>query len=442
MQIDLTEGNIFHKILRFSVPYLIASFLQTFYGLADLFITGQFNGTGPITAVAVGSQVMHMLTVIIIGLAMGTTVCVARAVGAKDRAAAGRYIGNSVTLFAAFAVLVTGVLLLAANGILTVLSTPAEALAQARQYLLICFAGVPFIVAYNVVSSVFRGLGDTRSPMVFVAIAGVINIGLDYLLVGAFGMGAAGAAAATVAAQAVSVGIAVAVFQRKDPDIRLTKQGLRPDAKLCRDLLGIGAPIAVQDGVIQISFLIITRIANGRGVDVASAVGIVEKFISFVFLVPSAMLSTVSAAAAQNIGAGRPERGRKALGIGTAVCVGFGLLVFIVCQFASDGIVSQFAPGEPQVSLLGGQYLRSYSLDVALAGIHFCFRGYFSACGRSGYSFLRNLISVVTVRVPGAWRASGYFPHTLWPMGLAAPLGSLLSAVICVILFRRMRKHA
>lgn len=438
MQIDLTEGSIFHKIIRFSVPYLIASFLQTFYGLADLFITGQFNGTGPITAVAVGSQVMHMLTVIIIGLAMGTTVTVARAVGAKDRTAAGRYIGNSVTIFAVFAVLATGVLLLCAGGILKALSTPQEAAAQARQYLMICFAGVPFITAYNVLSSIFRGLGDTRSPMTFVAVAGVINIGLDYLLVGPFAMGAAGAALATVASQAVSVVIALFWFRKKNPDIRITRQSLRPERKLCRDLLGIGAPIAVQDGIIQISFLIITRIANSRGVDVASAVGIVEKFISFVFLVPSAMLSTVSAAAAQNIGAGTPARGSRALYIGISICIGFGLLIFGVCQFASDGIVGLFAPGEAQVSLLGGQYLRAYSMDVAFAGIHFCFSGYFSACGHSGYSFLHNLISVAAMRVPGAWLASRLFPQTLYPMGLAAPLGSLLSAVICVFLFRRI----
>ena len=440
MQVDLTEGNLYHKIVRFSVPYLIASFLQTFYGLADLFITGQFNGSGPITAVAVGSQVMHMLTVIIIGLAMGTTVTVAHSVGAKDRAKAGRYIGNSITIFAVFAAAATALLIFSTNGILSVLSTPAEAREQARQYLLICFAGVPFITAYNVISSIFRGLGDTKSPMVFVAVAGVINIGLDYLLVGPMAMGAAGAAAATVAAQAISVVIAFFAFRKKNPDIRADRALLRPDRAICRELLGIGAPIALQDGLIQISFLIITRIANSRGVDVASAVGIVEKFISFVFLVPSAMLSTVSAAAAQNAGAGLHDRGRQALRFGILTCIGFGLVIFVICQFTADGIVSLFAPGEPQVAVLGGQYLRAYSFDVALAGVHFCFSGYFSAYGRSGYSFLHNIISVAAMRVPGAWLASVYFAQTLYPMGLAAPLGSLLSVVICTILYKKMRK--
>ena len=440
MQVDLTEGKLSHKIVRFSVPYLIASFLQTFYGLADLFITGQFNGAGPITAVAVGSQVMHMLTVIIIGLAMGTTVTVAHSVGAKDREKAGRYIGNSITIFAIFAAAATLLLILSVSGILSALSTPVEAREQAHQYLLICFAGVPFITAYNVLSSIFRGLGDTRSPMIFVAIAGVINIGLDYLLVGPLAMGAAGAAIATVAAQAISVGSAFFAFRKKNPDIRINRTLLRPDRLICRELLGIGAPIALQDGIIQISFLIITRIANGRGVDVASAVGIVEKFISFVFLVPSAMLSTVSAAAAQNAGAGQHERGRQTLRYCIWTCIGFGAIIFVICQFAAAGIVGLFAPGEPQVAVLGGQYLRAYSFDVALAGIHFCFSGYFSAYGKSVYSFLHNIISVATVRIPGAWAASAWFPETLYPMGLAAPLGSLLSAVICAFLYRKMAK--
>lgn len=440
MQVDLTEGNLFHKIVRFSVPYLIASFLQTFYGLADLFITGQFNGSGPITAVAVGSQVMHMLTVIIIGLAMGTTVTVARSVGAKDREKAGRYIGNSITIFAVFAAAATALLIFCTDGILSALSTPAEAWTQAHQYLLICFAGVPFITAYNVISSIFRGLGDTKSPMIFVAIAGVINIGLDYLLVGPMAMGAAGAAIATVSAQAISVVIAFLTFINKNRDIRVNGKLLRPDGLICRELLGIGAPIALQDGVIQISFLIITRIANGRGVDVASAVGIVEKFISFVFLVPSAMLSTVSAAAAQNAGAGRHDRGRQALRFGILTCIGFGIIIFVICQFAADGIVGLFAPGEPRVAVLGGQYLRAYSFDVALAGIHFCFSGFFSAYGKSVYSFLHNIISVAAMRVPGAWLASVLWPATLYPMGLAAPLGSLLSALICMYLYRKNKR--
>ena len=438
MQKDLTRGNLFGKMMQFAVPYLIACFLQTFYGMADLFITGQFNGAAAVSAVAVGSQVMHMLTVVIVGLAMGTTVCISRSVGAGSKRQVAGFIGNSAVLFTGFAAVLTVVLLLSTGGILKLLAVPEEALLQARQYLIICFIGVPFITAYNVVSSIFRGLGDTKSPMVFVAIAGLINVGFDYILIGPMGMGAAGAAIATVGSQAFSVVIALLFLLRGKDSLQVTRRDFRPDGQYMGQLLGIGVPVAFQEGLIQVSFLVITASANSRGVDVAAAVGIVEKIISFLFLVPSSMLSTVSAVTAQNAGAGLHERGKKALRYGITVCVAVGAVVFVICQFAADGIVSLFVVNEPEVVRLGGQYLRSYSVDCAIAGIQFCFSGYFSAYGRSQYSFIHNIISIALVRIPGAYLASVLYPQTLYPMGLAAPMGSLLSSVICLFLYKRL----
>ena len=438
MQKDLTRGNLFGKMMQFAVPYLIACFLQTFYGMADLFITGQFNGAAAVSAVAVGSQVMHMLTVVIVGLAMGTTVCISRSVGAGSKRQVAGFIGNSAVLFTGFAAVLTVVLLLSTGGILKLLAVPEEALLQARQYLIICFIGVPFITAYNVVSSIFRGLGDTKSPMVFVAIAGLINVGFDYILIGPMGMGAAGAAIATVGSQAFSVVIALLFLLRGKDSLQVTRRDFRPDGQYMGQLLGIGVPVAFQEGLIQVSFLVITAIANSRGVDVAAAVGIVEKIISFLFLVPSSMRSTVSAVTAQNAGAGLHERGKKALRYGITVCVAVGAVVFVICQFAADGIVSLFVVNEPEVVRLGGQYLRSYSVDCAIAGIQFCFSGYFSAYGRSQYSFIHNIISIALVRIPGAYLASVLYPQTLYPMGLAAPMGSLLSSVICLFLYKRL----
>ena len=435
---DLTQGNLFRKMIQFAVPYLIACFLQTFYGMADLFITGQFNGAAAVSAVAVGSQVMHMLTVVIIGLAMGTTVCISRSVGAGRKDQAAGYIGNSAVLFTIFAVFLTFILLLSTGGILKILSVPPEALDQARRYLIICFIGVPFITAYNVISSIFRGLGDTRSPMVFVAVAGLINVGFDYILIGPMGMGAAGAAIATVGSQAFSVLIALIFLIRGQNGVRIQKSDLRPNKTMMSHLLGIGVPVAFQEGMIQVSFLVITAIANSRGVNVAAAVGIVEKIISFLFLVPSSMLSTVSAVTAQNAGAGKHERGRRALWYGICVCVIYGAVIFVICQFAAERIVGVFVTEEPEVVRLGGQYLRSYTIDCVAAGIQFCFSGYFSAYGKSLYSFFHNITSIVLVRIPGAYLASVLFPATLYPMGLAAPMGSILSSVICLFLYRKL----
>ena len=441
MQQDLTQGNITRILLMFSGPYLVASFLQTFYGLADMFITGQFNGAGTISAVAVGSQVMHMLTVVIVGLAMGSTVSISHAVGAKDAPRTARSVGNSVSLFVVAAAAATVLLLLGLPVILRLLAVPPEAYEEARRYLFICFAGVPFIIAYNVISSIFRGLGDTKSPMYFVAIAGVFNILLDYVLIGPFAMGAAGAALATVAAQGLSVGLAFLALRRFHMGVKVEKEDLSFEQNTIHGILTVGVPIAFQEGLIQISFLVITAIANARGVSVAAAVGIVEKIICFLFLVPSSMSSAVSAVAAQNAGAGYHNRSAEALRFGIRIVIGFGFVIFVLCQFVSEPMVSLFVKNDPDVVRLGGQYLRSYSVDCMIAGIHFCFSGFFSAYRKAMYSFAHNMASVLLVRIPGAYLASRLFPETLFPMGLAAPMGSLLSVAICLVLYFRGREY-
>lgn len=441
---DLTKGSVFWKLFQFSLPYLLSCFLQTFYGMADLYITGQFYGADTITAVSVGSQVTHMLTVVIVGLAMGTTVNIGLAVGAGNQRRVSEIIGNTVTLFAVFAFLLTVLLLCANNGILQVLSVPRESWMQAKSYLTVCFAGVPFIVAYNVISSIFRGMGDSKSPLYFVAIAGVFNVAFDYLLIGGFAMGAKGAAIATVMSQAFSVAaalLALCISQKKKAGFSMRRQDFRLSGEIFRGLLKVGAPIALQDGLIQVAFLVITVIANRRGVNVAAAVGIVEKVIGFLFLVPSAMLSAVSAVAAQNAGAGLHDRGRRALGCGILITVASGLIFTISCQFFAENILGFFVKDEPEVILMGGQYLRAYVSDCIFAGIHFCFSGYFCAYQKSMISFAHNLAAIILVRIPGAYYASEWFPDSLYPMGLAAPLGSVLSAVICMIFYMILKKE-
>ncbi len=438
---DYTTGSITRGMLRFSVPYLVSCFLQTFYGMADLFITGQFHTSGTITAVAVGSQIMHMLTVMLVGLAMGTTVTISLARGAKDERTVSESIFSSAGIFAAAAFVLTGILLLCVDSILRAVATPEEAFSEARRYLIPCFCGIPFITAYNVLGSIFRGCGDTKRPMVFVAVSGVVNIGLDYLFIGPWNMGAAGAAYATVLSQILAAALALVSLKHHAAELGIRRESLRMKKEMCRKILGIGIPVSLQDGFIQVSFLVITAIANARGVDVAAAVGIVEKIVSFLFLVPSAMLSTVSALAAQNAGAGQHGRGREVLKNGIRICVLFGAAVFLVCQAVSPAVVGLFVRSGGTVVVLGAQYLRSYTLDVLFGGIQFSFSGYFSAYGRSGYSFLHNVLAILLVRIPGAYLASVYFPETLYPLGFAPALGSVLSTVICVILFRRGRSR-
>ena len=444
MEKNLTTGSVPKRILLFSLPYLLSYFLQTLYGMADLFIIGQYEGVASTTAVSVGSQVMHMLTVVLVGLAMGSTVAIGQAVGGGKRQKTAACVGNTVTLFMSLSLVLTAVLLVLTRPIVSLISTPQDAVAGAVAYLSVCFAGIPFIVVYNILSSIFRGMGDSKSPMYFIAIACAVNITLDYLFMGAMGMGPVGAALGTTLAQAVSVAVSLVMMRRRQRGLRITRQDLKPRRAIMGQILKIGVPVALQDGFIQISFLLITVIANHRGLNDAAAVGIVEKIIGFLFLGPSAMLSTVSALGAQNIGAGKPERAVQTMRYAILMVSALGLAVSVTVQFVAEPIVALFTdastPAGGQVVRLGGQYLRGYVWDCFLAGIQFSFSGYFCACGRSDLSFLHNLLSVALVRVPGAYLASRMFADTLFPMGLASAAGSMLSVIVCLIAFRHLRR--
>ena len=440
MEKNLTSGSVLKSILFFSLPYLLSYFLQTLYGMADLFIIGQFEGVASTTAVSIGSQVMHMTTVMIVGLAMGATVTIGRAVGAENKPRAARLIGNTVTLFMAGSVVLAAVLVGLVDPIVRIVSTPEQAVAGTRTYLIICFIGVPCITAYNIMASIFRGLGDSRSPMYFIAVACASNIALDYLFMGALHLGPAGAALGTTLSQLVSVIISLVVILRRKSGIHLSGADFKPERSALGEILSIGIPVMMQDGFIQVSFMIITIIANHRGLTDAAAVGIVEKIISFLFLVPSSMLSTVSALGAQNIGAGKHDRVdailRYAIGIGLT----FGLIVAVAVQFIAPSVVRPFTSDEAVV-LAGASYIRGYIFDCLFAGVQFSFSGYFCAYGKSGLSFLHNTLSILLVRVPGAYLASKFFPQTLLPMGLASACGSLFSILVCVIAYHWLKRQ-
>ena len=434
MERNLTTGSVFKNIVIFSLPYFLSYFLQTLYGLADLFIIGQYEGVASTTAVSVGSQVMHMLTVMIVGLAMGTTVSIGRAVGAGDQKRMSACVGNTVTLFMLVSVVLTAALVLLVDPIVSGMSTPAEAVDGTSRYLTVCFIGIPFITAYNIISSIFRGMGDSKSPMYFIAVACAANIALDYLFMGAMRLGPVGAALGTTLAQAISVLVAFIAIRRRR-SVAVSRGDLHPRRDVMGQILGIGVPVALQDGLIQIAFILITVIANLRGLTDSAAVGIVEKLISFLFLVPSSMLSTVSAISAQNIGAGDYGRAKQTMWYAIGIAVGFGVIVSALFQFIAEPVVGLFTPDEGVIAA-GGQYMHGYIFDCLFAGIHFCFSGYFCACGKSMISFIHNISGVALVRVPGAYLMSKMYPATLLPMGLATAAGSILQVLICIVAYR------
>lgn len=446
MEKNLTTGSVFKNIIVFSLPYFLSYLLQTLYGMADLYIIGQFEGVASTTAVSIGSQVMHMLTVMIVGLAMGATVFIGQSIGGDDKKKAARGIGNTVTLFMVVSVVLTVILVALVKPITSVMSTPADAVPGTVNYLTICFIGIPFITAYNVISAVFRGMGDSKSPMYFIAVACAANIGLDYLFMGVFHIGPAGAALGTTLSQAISVIVSLAVILKRKMGVSVSKADFKPQHSVMGQILKIGVPVAFQDGLIQIAFIVITIIANHRGLNDSAAVGIVEKVMSFLFLIPSSMLSTVSALGAQNIGANKPKRAVATLRYAAMLAVGFGIVVAVTMQFIAEPVISLFTDAGTaegaEVARLGGQYLRGYVWDCIFAGVHFCFSGYFCAVGKSGISFIHNLSAIILMRIPGVYLTSKMFPTTLLPMGLATASGSLISVIICIIAFALLTRKS
>ena len=437
---DLTQGSILGNIMTFSLPYILAYFLQILYGLADLFVIGRYCDVDSTTAVANGAQVMYLVTCVVIGLAMGTTVKTAHAIGAKDNRRASLIIGNTATMFLGLSVVLAVSLLAFRNSIVLLIDTPAEAVAGTGDYLTVCFIGIPFIMAYNIIASIFRGLGDSKSPMYFVAVACVVNILLDFFFIGYCGWGAMGAALGTTLSQMTSVGFALVAIRHHRQMFDVHRHDFKPRRDVISGILKIGFPIAMQDGFIQIAFIVITVIANGRGLYDAAAVGIVEKFIGLVFIVPSAMLSTVSAIASQNLGARQVGRAQRTMWYAMGITTTYGVVVAVILQFIPDLAVRIFSD-DTQVVAMGGEYLRGYVWDCVFAGLHFCFSGFFTACGYSIISFAHNFLSIVCARIPLVYLASESYPDTLYPIGVATYLESVLSVVVCVVAYVWMVRH-
>ena len=431
----MTQGSIWGNITTFLLPYILAYFLQILYGLADLYVIGRYCDVDSTTAVSNGAQVMYFVTCVVIGLAMGTTVNTAHAIGAKDYRMASRVIGNTATMFLSLSVVLACVLLCFRHSIVGLVDTPPEAVGGTVDYLTVCFIGIPFIMAYNVIASIFRGLGDSKSPMYFVAVACVVNIALDFFFIGYMGLGPLGAALGTTLSQMVSVVVSLIAIRRHREVFDVHKDDFRPRRSTIKNILSIGFPIAMQDGFIQLGFLAIMVIANGRGVYDAGAVGIVEKFIGLVFIVPSAMLSTVSAVCSQNYGAGKMDRVFRTLRCALVIICAYSLVMIAIWETWPEVAVGIFTDDAVVVEK-GAAYLRGYIYDCLFAGIHFCFSGLFTACGYSIISFAHNFLSVALVRIPLAYFASEMYPDTLYPMGFTTWLGSLFSVIICLVAYR------
>ncbi len=437
-QSALISGRILPSLVRFALPILLALFLQTLYGAADLLIVGQFSDSINVSAVSTGSQLMQSITTAITSFSTGATVLIARKVGEGKHKEAGDVIGAAIWIYGVLAVLLTAIVVGLASPIAKLLQAPAEAFSQTVTYLSICGSGLLFIIAYNVIGAVFRGLGDSNTPLITVAIASVINILGDLLLVGALHMGAAGAAIATISAQLISVIVSLLIVRRRKNDISVTKHSLSPKLDSFRPnikkILDIGIPVGLQDALTSVSFLVILALVNSLGVTYSAGIGVAEKVCGFIMLLPIAFMQALTAFVGQNQGAGEEERSRKALYISMGLSFAASVILAYLAFFHGTFFAGLFSK-DAAVIAAAADYLKAYALDVLIVCFVFCFNGYFSGCGRTKFVMAVGLIGAFGVRIPVSWFMRNQSPVSLFKIGLAAPSSSAVQIVLCLVYF-------
>lgn len=436
---NLTEGKILGSLIGFAVPVFFTLFLQALYGGVDLLIVGQFADTADVSGVATGSMLLSTVTMIITGLAMGITIVVGEKIGQRRPKEAGQAIGGGIYIFAIFGVLLTIIMVCGAEVMARLLHAPEAAFSQTVMYIRICGAGSLFIVAYNVLGAIFRGIGDSKTPLITVMIACVINIAGDLLLVEVFHMGAAGAALATVLAQAVSVVISLLLIKGKTLPFTLSKKDIRFTKNIVGVEVKLGAPVALQELLVGISFLLIQTIVNSFGVVSSAGIGVAEKVCVFIMLVPSAYMQSMSAFVAQNMGAGNPHRAKQALGYGVMTAFAVGVAMFFLAFFHGDILAAIFST-DAQVIQAAHSYLKAYAIDCLLISFLFCFMGYYNGCEKTLFVMIQGIVGAFFVRIPIAYIVSRIPGVTLFQIGLATPASSVVQIVLCVGMFIYLEK--
>lgn len=430
----LLKGNIAGALARFAVPVMLSSVLQILYSAIDLLIVGNFATTADMSGVAVSSQILTTMTLGVSGLTTGLTVLIGQFSGAGSEKDVRHSIGTSLVFFAGLSVLLT-ILLVSLNGtIVSVMRTPVEAIVPARQFLLITSLGTIFIVGYNVMSSIFRGLGNSKTPLIFVATACGINIVLDLIFVWRLGMGAAGAALATVIAQAGSFLFSILYLRIKGIGLRFVRDDFLLRWAYIRKFLHIGTPIALQEILVNISFLLITAVVNKMGVTASASVGTVEKLISFLMMPTMAFSVAVATMSAHNYGARQYARAKKCLWVGIYISLAVAVVVCAVCWVRGSALTAIFSK-DPAVIRAASLYLKTYALDCIGVSFVFNFNGYFSSCNKSLFTMLHSLATTFFIRVPFVVVAGGMAGVSLLTIGCAAPLSSLGSLILCLIYY-------
>lgn len=430
---DFTQGNILKKLVAFMMPILGALILQAAYGAVDLLVVGRFGSTSGLSAVSTGSQVLNLVTFVVIQFAMGITVLIARYLGEKRPERIGAVIGGGVVVFTMMSVALFIAMVGFARPISVLMQAPAEAVDLTASYVRICGAGIFFIVAYNLLSAIFRGLGDSKSPLLFVLVACIVNIIGDLVLVAGLHMDAAGAAIATVTAQALSVVFAVMLLLKKDLPFAITKKDFRLNPQ-CRKFLKIGLPLALQEFLTQISFLALCAFVNRLGLEASSGYGVACKIVNFAMLVPSSLMQSMASFVSQNIGAGKKKRAKQSMFTGIGVGLAVGCVVFVLVLFKGDVLCSVFST-DAAVIQNGFAYLKGFAPETLVTAILFSMVGYFNGNNKTVWVMTQGLIQTLLVRLPLAYFMSIQPNASLTKIGLAAPVATTVGIVLNVGFF-------
>lgn len=436
---DFTQGSILKKLCRFMLPVLGALILQAAYGAVDLLVVGRFGSTSGLSAVSTGSQVLNLVTFVVTQLAMGVTVLIARYIGEKREKEIGAVLGGAAVVFTILAGCLFVLLVLFARPISVLMQAPQEALALTVSYVRICGCGILFIVAYNVLSAVFRGLGDSRSPLLFVLVACLVNVAGDLVLVAGLHLDAAGAALATVLAQAVSVGCALAILRCKKLPFTFRKSDMRLNEQ-CRRFLAIGLPLALQEFLTQLSFLALCAFVNRLGLAASSGYGVASKIVSFVMLVPSALMQSMASFVAQNIGAGNVKRAKKSMFTGIAVGVAFGIVMFALVLRKGDVLAGLFST-DAEVVRRGFEYLRGFAPETIVTAVLFSMVGYFNGSNRTLWVMIQGLIQTLLVRLPLAYYMSIQPNASLTKIGMSAPVATVVGIALNIGCFLYLNRR-
>lgn len=435
---SLTEGEIMKALLKFAFPVFLALFLQALYGGVDLLVVGQFAETADISGVLLGSLITQTMTLFVTGLSMGITVLVGRRIGEKKPELAGKAIGSGICLFAIVTLFLTVIMVLCAGIFADLLATPKEAWSQTVDYIRICGAGTVFIVAYNVIGSVFRGIGDAKTPLIVVFIACIVNVACDLLLVAGFHMGAA---IATVAAQCVSVLISLAIIMKnRNLPFTFSRKFICLDKEIIFEEVKLGLPVALQDTLTGLAFLFIQTIINSFGLNASAGVGIAEKINSFIWLLPSALMQSMSVFVAQNLGAGRRDRVRKALRYGMTVAFVMGI-VFAWLSFFHGDMLARLFNSEAAVVAAAQDYMRATGICCLFSGMLFCFTGYYNGSGKTVFVMVQGLAGTFLIRLPVTYLMSRIDGATLFRIGMGMPIAVFTQFLICLCMYIYLGKR-